>query len=86
MPAERLDDAVATLVRVALGRRRPLGRRPPRDVATTRRGGLGYALLRLAPRSLVDRLTGAAVRRALRRGHFDDAAIATTLREAATHH
>ena len=35
--------------------------RPARDLATTRRGTVGYALLRLAPRRLVDRADALAV-------------------------
>lgn len=58
VPAEELEDAARTLVRAALGR-------PARDLATTRRGRLGYALLRVAPRGLVDRIVG---RRATRAG------------------
>jgi len=56
VPAERVEDAARTLVRAALGR-------PVRDIATTRRGGLNYALLRAAPRGLVDRGTRAVLRR-----------------------
>lgn len=74
VPAEKLDDAVRTLVRAALGSR------PARDLATTRRGTVSYALLRLAPRGLVDRAMAVHMRRAVRRGHFDNAAIAATLR------
>jgi NAD(P)-dependent dehydrogenase (short-subunit alcohol dehydrogenase family) len=58
VPAEELEDAARTLVRAAVGR-------PTRDLATTRRGTLGYALLRIAPRGLVDRIVG---RRATRAG------------------
>ena len=50
VPAERLDDAAATLVRAALGP-------PVRDLATTRAGTIQYALARRAPRKLLDRLT-----------------------------
>ncbi len=64
VPAERVEDAARTLVRAALGR-------PVRDIATTRSGGLSYALVRLLPRGLVDRTTRARLRRLARRGHFD---------------
>lgn len=59
VPAERLEDAVRTLTRAALGP-------PRRDLATTRQGEIAYALLRLLPRRLIDR----AVRRQYRRGAF----------------
>jgi NAD(P)-dependent dehydrogenase (short-subunit alcohol dehydrogenase family) len=54
VPAERVEDAARTLARAALGP-------PARDLATTRNGALGYALLRHLPRPLLD----AAVRRRL---------------------
>ena len=56
VPAERLDDAARTLVRAALGP-------PVRDLATSGRGRLGYALLRLAPRRLVDRIVASRAAR-----------------------
>jgi NAD(P)-dependent dehydrogenase (short-subunit alcohol dehydrogenase family) len=56
VPPERVRDAACTIARAALGP-------PVRDLATTRRGALTYALLRHAPRRLVD----AAVRRRVRR-------------------
>ena len=69
VPAERLDDAAGTLVRAALGA-------PARDLATTRRGAVGYALARRAPRALVDRVSRARMRRLARRGYFDGSAMA----------
>ena len=63
VPVESIDAAARTLVRAALGR-------PARDLATTRRGAVSYALLRTAPRRVVDRLVLAAMRRAIRRGQF----------------
>ena len=59
VPRERLEDAVRTLTKAALGP-------PRRDLATTRQGELSYAFLRLIPRGLVDR----AVTRQFRRGGF----------------
>ncbi len=56
VPAERLDDAARTLVRAALGR-------PARDLATTRRGALAYALLRWLPPAVVDRGVASRMRR-----------------------
>jgi len=57
VPAERLEDAARTLARAALGSVR-------RDLATTRTGTIAYALLRLLPRGLGDRLVGHRLRRA----------------------
>jgi NAD(P)-dependent dehydrogenase (short-subunit alcohol dehydrogenase family) len=73
VPAEELDDAAQTMVRAALG---PYAR----DLATTRQGTIGYALLRIVPRRLVDRLALRGLRRAVRRGHFDDSELAADLR------
>jgi NAD(P)-dependent dehydrogenase (short-subunit alcohol dehydrogenase family) len=56
VPAERLEDAAQTLCRAALGR-------PVRELATTRRGALADALLRLLPSKLVDRAVLARFRR-----------------------
>jgi NAD(P)-dependent dehydrogenase (short-subunit alcohol dehydrogenase family) len=61
VPAESVRDAAAALVRAALGSR------PPRDLATTRRGGLGYLLLRFLPRRLVDW----GIRRQMRKAGID---------------
>ena len=74
VPAESVDDAARALVRAALGP-------PARDLATTRRGGIGYALLRAAPRRLSDRLLRARLRRAAGEGHFDGSELAADLRE-----
>jgi NAD(P)-dependent dehydrogenase (short-subunit alcohol dehydrogenase family) len=63
VPAERVEDAARTLARAALGP-------PVRDLATTRSGGIGYLLARLAPRGWMDRLTRARMRRLVARGHF----------------
>jgi NAD(P)-dependent dehydrogenase (short-subunit alcohol dehydrogenase family) len=72
VPAEPLEAAAATLVRAALGP-------PRRDLATTREGTIGYALLRLAPRGLVDRMTTRRLRRAARKGTFADSELAALL-------
>jgi NAD(P)-dependent dehydrogenase (short-subunit alcohol dehydrogenase family) len=63
VPEEQLDDAVVTMVRAITG---PL----KRDLATTRRGTASYALLRLVPRGLVDRVSMSRGRRLARKGHF----------------
>ena len=54
VPVESVEDAARTLTRAALGS-------PARDLATTRQGALGYALMRHVPRRLLD----AVVRRRL---------------------
>jgi len=71
-PAEPLGSAVATLVRAALGP-------PVRDLATTRRGAIGYTLLRWAPRGFVDRALLRRLRRAARRGAFDPDGLAGSM-------
>ncbi len=63
VPAEPLGAAVATLVRAVHGR-------PARDLATTRRGTLSYALLRLAPKAAVERGVRRSLVRAVRRGQI----------------
>jgi NAD(P)-dependent dehydrogenase (short-subunit alcohol dehydrogenase family) len=74
VPAEDADHAAATLVRAALDE-------PARDLATTRRGAAGYALLRLAPRPVVDRLLRRQLRRTVRQGGFPASGIAGQFRE-----
>jgi NAD(P)-dependent dehydrogenase (short-subunit alcohol dehydrogenase family) len=69
VPVERVEDAARTLARAALGK-------PARDLATTRQGTLSYALVRLAPRRVVDAVTTAQMRRLARRGHFDESGLA----------
>jgi NAD(P)-dependent dehydrogenase (short-subunit alcohol dehydrogenase family) len=69
VPAERVEDAARTLARAALGR-------PVRDIATTRQGGLGLALARVAPRAVMDRVILSRVRRAVRDGRFDGSRVA----------
>jgi NAD(P)-dependent dehydrogenase (short-subunit alcohol dehydrogenase family) len=69
VPEEPLSSAAGTLVRAALGP-------PARDLATTRRGAVGYALARRAPRRLMDRLTLRTIGRQIRRGSFDRSEVA----------
>jgi NAD(P)-dependent dehydrogenase (short-subunit alcohol dehydrogenase family) len=54
VPVEHVEDAARTLARAALGP-------PVRDLATTRQGAIGYALMRHVPRRVLD----AVVRRRL---------------------
>ena len=70
VPAEDLGHVARTIARAALGR-------PVRDLATTRRGTINYAFLRLAPRRLVDRGTVAVIRQLARRGSLDRAQTAS---------
>ena len=69
VPEESLDDAASTMVRAIMGR-------PVRDIATTRRGGLGYTLLRGVPSRVKDRGTLTVLRHHARRGRFDGSAMA----------
>ena len=64
VPEENLSDAADVMVRAALQDN------PPRDIATTRRGGVQYAFLRRVPRSMVDRATLGYLRAQVRRGKF----------------
>jgi NAD(P)-dependent dehydrogenase (short-subunit alcohol dehydrogenase family) len=64
VPAEPLASAAATLARAAL-------EKPVRDLATTRRGTVQYALARFSSRRLLDRLTGSRLRRLARTGSYD---------------
>jgi NAD(P)-dependent dehydrogenase (short-subunit alcohol dehydrogenase family) len=68
-PEEPLASAAGTLVRAALGR-------PVRDIATTRRGGVNYLLVRHAPRRLMDALTRRFMRQMAKRGKFDRSRMA----------
>ena len=69
VPAERLSDAADTLVRAALGP-------PARDLATTPRGRLNYAVLARLPRRLVDAGLRLNMRRVVRSGAFDESELA----------
>src|SRR4051795_5318160 len=70
VPEEPLAGAAATLVRAALASS------PPRDLATTRRGAIGYALARRTPRRVMDRLTLGTLRRHASAGRFDGSHMA----------
>jgi NAD(P)-dependent dehydrogenase (short-subunit alcohol dehydrogenase family) len=69
VPAESVEGAARTLARAALGR-------PVRDLATSRSGAFAYALVRLAPRGLLDRLTRVRMRKLARDGHFGASGLA----------
>jgi NAD(P)-dependent dehydrogenase (short-subunit alcohol dehydrogenase family) len=68
IPTERIEDAARTLARAALGS-------PARDLATTRRGALNYALARRVPRRLLDRVVATRLRQLARRGDFDQSEL-----------
>ena len=72
VPAESVGDAARTLARAALGS-------PVRDLATTRRGTVNYALASRAPRRLMDRVIRGQLRRLARRGHFEGSPLARDL-------
>jgi NAD(P)-dependent dehydrogenase (short-subunit alcohol dehydrogenase family) len=74
VPAEPLEEAVKTLVRAALGP-------PARDLATTRGGAIGYAIVRLVPRRLFDRFMSRRLRRSAERGHFDAEGVVSAMRD-----
>jgi NAD(P)-dependent dehydrogenase (short-subunit alcohol dehydrogenase family) len=66
VPAEPLAGAARTLSRAALGSR------PPRDLATTRRGTFSYLLARVSPRPVVDRVVLGHLRRLARGGRISE--------------
>ena len=74
VPAERIKDAAKTLARAALGPAR-------RDLATTRRGTLNYALAARAPRGLMDRIVRGQTPRLARKGHFEGSELARDFAE-----
>jgi NAD(P)-dependent dehydrogenase (short-subunit alcohol dehydrogenase family) len=75
VPAEPLSAAAATLVKAALSPK------PYRDLATSRQGAAGYAMLRRMPRRTLDRLTLKRLRDGAVRGHFDGSEMAAPLRK-----
>lgn len=70
--AERVDDVVSTVLRVAAARR------PPRDTAATRLGGVELWLARHLPAG-VDALVHARVARDIRRGRYDGVPMAARM-------
>jgi NAD(P)-dependent dehydrogenase (short-subunit alcohol dehydrogenase family) len=69
VPPEHVRDAARTIARAALGR-------PARDLATTHRGGFGYAVARRVPRRLLDRAVSGRLERMARRGGLDPGGLA----------
>jgi NAD(P)-dependent dehydrogenase (short-subunit alcohol dehydrogenase family) len=78
VPAEPLESAVAALVRAALADQ------PPRDLATSRQGTVGYAIFRHLPRRALDRLTLKRLRQSAARGQFEHSELAADLRKRLT--
>jgi NAD(P)-dependent dehydrogenase (short-subunit alcohol dehydrogenase family) len=66
-PEERIEDAVAALVRAALA---PV---PPRDIVTTRTGKLTVALSRFAPRRFVEGVILSQLRKGLKEQRAQEA-------------
>jgi NAD(P)-dependent dehydrogenase (short-subunit alcohol dehydrogenase family) len=61
VPPEPIEAAVSTLIRAIYGK-------PARDLATTRRGAVSYAILGVLPKALVERGVRRTMRSAARRG------------------
>jgi NAD(P)-dependent dehydrogenase (short-subunit alcohol dehydrogenase family) len=68
VPVERVQDAARTIARAALGP-------PVRDLATTRSGAVGYALMRHIPRRLLDAIVRRRLAKLADGGHFDDRSV-----------
>jgi NAD(P)-dependent dehydrogenase (short-subunit alcohol dehydrogenase family) len=64
VPVEKVEDAARTIARALYGP-------PARDLATTRNGAIGYALMRHIPRRLLDRVLQKRLARLAAAGHFD---------------
>ncbi|HEX8067258.1 MAG TPA: SDR family NAD(P)-dependent oxidoreductase [Thermoleophilaceae bacterium] len=69
IPPESLGQVARTVARAALGR-------PVRDLATTRRGTISYALARRSPRRVVDAVIAARIERLARQGRFESTGLA----------
>lgn len=74
VPAERVERAAATIARAALDR-------PARDLATTRRGTLSYALARRAPRGLLEAVVQRTMRRHATSGEMAASELAAGYRD-----
>jgi NAD(P)-dependent dehydrogenase (short-subunit alcohol dehydrogenase family) len=68
VPEERVERAGRAVARAALGR-------PVRDLATSRRAAVGYAILRHLPRRLVDRGVRRQMRRHVRSGRLTESQL-----------
>ena len=72
VPPEPVGAVVATIVRALYGK-------PARDLATTRRGTVSYAALRLLPKSVVEKAIRRQVEKAARRGRFGESPMTADL-------
>jgi NAD(P)-dependent dehydrogenase (short-subunit alcohol dehydrogenase family) len=72
VPPEPIDAAVGTILRAIHGR-------PARDLATTRRGAVSYALLGLLPKGLVERGIRRQMRAGAKRGRFKSTPMTSDL-------
>jgi NAD(P)-dependent dehydrogenase (short-subunit alcohol dehydrogenase family) len=72
VPPEPVGAVVATIVRALYGK-------PARDLATTRRGTVSYAVLRFLPKSLVENAVRRQVEKAARRGRFGESPMTAEL-------
>jgi NAD(P)-dependent dehydrogenase (short-subunit alcohol dehydrogenase family) len=72
VPPEPIGAAVGTIVRAIYGK-------PARDLATTRRGAVSYALLGLLPKGLVERGIRRQMRAGARRGRFKSTPMTSDL-------
>lgn len=72
VPPEPLSAAADTIVRAIYGK-------PARDLATTRRGGQVYALLRFLPKGLVEGAIRRQMRAGAKRGRFKSTAMTSDL-------
>jgi NAD(P)-dependent dehydrogenase (short-subunit alcohol dehydrogenase family) len=77
VPPEPLSAAVGTIVRALYGK-------PARDLATTRRGTVSYALLGLLPKGRVERAIRRQVAKAARAGRFQSTPMTSDLVERLT--
>jgi NAD(P)-dependent dehydrogenase (short-subunit alcohol dehydrogenase family) len=72
VPPEPIAAAVGTIVRAIYGK-------PARDLATTRRGAISYALLGLLPKSLIERSIQRQMRTGAKRGRFKSTPMTSDL-------
>jgi len=72
VPPEPISEAVGTIVRAIYGK-------PARDLATTRRGTLSYALLGLLPKGVVERAMRRQMRAAVKRGRVQPTPMTSDL-------
>jgi NAD(P)-dependent dehydrogenase (short-subunit alcohol dehydrogenase family) len=72
VPPEPISEAVGTIVRAIYGK-------PARDLATTRRGRISYAVLGFLPKGIVERTMRRQMRAAARKGRFQSTPMTSDL-------